>query len=72
VFVQDPDKMKEGTAALSRNHVVEVTPSKLVTITGGKWTTYRRMAEDTVDRLLKVTQHAWSTSGRAQGAACLA
>lgn len=50
---QDPEKIKEGTAALSRNHVIEVSPSKLVTVTGGKWTTYRRMAEDTVDRVLK-------------------
>lgn len=31
--------------ALSRNHVIEVSDSKLVTITGGKWTTFRRMAE---------------------------
>ena len=28
--------------------------SGLVTITGGKWTTYRRMAEDTVDEVIKV------------------
>ena len=54
-LVKDPEKIKEGTAALSRNHVIEVSEKgKLVTITGGKWTTYRRMAEDTVDRLLQV------------------
>src|SRR3712207_7435023 len=29
--------------------------SNLVTITGGKWTTYRRMAQDTVDQVLEVT-----------------
>lgn len=46
--------MKEGTAALSRNHVIDVSPAKLVTVTGGKWTTYRRMAQDTVDRVLQV------------------
>lgn len=52
-LVKDPEKIKEGTAALSRNHVIEVSETgKLITITGGKWTTYRRMAEDTVDRLL--------------------
>ncbi|GAB5036550.1 glycerol-3-phosphate mitochondrial [Nannochloropsis oceanica] len=52
-LVKDPEKIREGTAALSRNHVIEVSDSgKLITITGGKWTTYRRMAEDTVDRLL--------------------
>jgi glycerol-3-phosphate dehydrogenase len=38
------------TAALSRDHTISVEPSGLVTITGGKWTTYRRMAEDCVDR----------------------
>ncbi len=37
------------TAKLSREHFIEVAPSGLVTITGGKWTTYRKMAEDTVD-----------------------
>ncbi len=39
----------ESTASLSRDHVIEVSPSGLVTITGGKWTTYRRMAEDVID-----------------------
>jgi glycerol-3-phosphate dehydrogenase len=38
------------TAALSRDHTIHVDPSGLVTTTGGKWTTYRQMAEDTVDR----------------------
>ena len=39
----------KGTAALSRDHVLLIPKSNLVTITGGKWTTYRKMAEDTVD-----------------------
>src|SRR5579864_5893149 len=38
-----------GTAALRRDHLVQVAPSGLVTITGGKWTTYRRMGQDAVD-----------------------
>jgi glycerol-3-phosphate dehydrogenase len=38
------------TASLSRGHAVVVSASGLVTITGGKWTTYRRMAEDAVGR----------------------
>jgi len=38
------------TAELSRDHTVLVAPSGLVTITGGKWTTYRRMAEDAVNQ----------------------
>ena len=37
------------TADLSRRHRVDVGPNGLVTVTGGKLTTYREMAEDTVD-----------------------
>jgi glycerol-3-phosphate dehydrogenase len=38
-----------ATAALSRDHVIHINPdSGLVTIAGGKWTTYRRMAQDLV------------------------
>ncbi len=39
-----------GTAALARDHTLLIAPSGLVTITGGKWTTYRKMAEDTIDQ----------------------
>jgi glycerol-3-phosphate dehydrogenase len=38
------------TSALSRDHTLIVAPSGLVTITGGKWTTYRKMGQDTVDQ----------------------
>ena len=38
-----------GTAALSRDHTIDISSSGLLTIAGGKWTTYRRMAEDAVD-----------------------
>jgi glycerol-3-phosphate dehydrogenase len=38
------------TSAISRGHDLFVDTNGLVTITGGKWTTYRRMAEDAVDR----------------------
>ena len=38
------------TAALSRDHVLHISPTGLITIAGGKWTTYRQMAEDTVDQ----------------------
>ncbi|MES1216973.1 MAG: glycerol-3-phosphate dehydrogenase/oxidase [Bacteroidota bacterium] len=37
------------TAALSRDHLITVSNSGLITITGGKWTTYRHMAEDVID-----------------------
>ena len=38
-----------NTAKLSRDHTIQISPSGLLTITGGKWTTYRRMAEDAVN-----------------------
>jgi glycerol-3-phosphate dehydrogenase len=38
-----------GTAAISRDHTLQVSRSGLVTLAGGKWTTYRRMAEDAID-----------------------
>jgi len=38
------------TAALSRDHTILVSESGLITITGGKWTTYRKMAEDVIDQ----------------------
>ncbi len=44
----------EATRGLSREHALFVSPSGLVTIVGGKWTTYRRMATQTVDRAAKV------------------
>jgi glycerol-3-phosphate dehydrogenase len=43
-----------STAALSRDHTIVVSPSGLITITGGKWTTYRRMGEDCVNRVTEV------------------
>jgi glycerol-3-phosphate dehydrogenase len=42
----------KNTAKLSRSHDLFVDTNGLVTITGGKWTTYRRMAEDAVDRAI--------------------
>lgn len=39
-----------STKEISRSHHLRVSLSGLVTITGGKWTTYRRMAQDTVDK----------------------
>jgi glycerol-3-phosphate dehydrogenase len=41
-----------NTAALSRDHTIHVDPAGLVTITGGKWTTYRNMAEDCVNQAI--------------------
>jgi glycerol-3-phosphate dehydrogenase len=41
------------TAELARDHLILVSGSGLITITGGKWTTYRRMAEDTVNKAIQ-------------------
>ncbi len=45
-----------NTAALSRDHTLHISSAGLVTISGGKWTTYRRMAEDTVDQAAVVAE----------------
>lgn len=50
-LVSDPNKT--NTESLARNHIVHVSDTKLVTIAGGKWTTYRSMAEETVDAAIK-------------------
>ena len=40
---------EEKSATISRDHTLLISDAGLVTITGGKWTTYRKMAQDTVD-----------------------
>jgi glycerol-3-phosphate dehydrogenase len=52
------------TSQLSRDHRVLISESGLVTITGGKWTTYRRMGQDTIDHACEVAgldKHSSST-----------
>ena len=49
-LVKPPDEDAGSTQALSREHTVLVSKSGLVTVTGGKWTTYRAMAEDVLER----------------------
>ncbi|QPG74350.1 hypothetical protein FOA43_001677 [Brettanomyces nanus] len=53
-LVRDPSTVPEGevvasTQGIVRNHLVYELPNGLITITGGKWTTYRQMAEDVID-----------------------
>ncbi|MDA8147540.1 MAG: glycerol-3-phosphate dehydrogenase/oxidase [Actinomycetota bacterium] len=48
----------ERTADLSRRHTVRADASGVVTVTGGKLTTYRKMAEDTVDRVVSLLDQA--------------
>lgn len=42
------------TSKLSRDHTILVSPHGLITVTGGKWTTYRRMGQDAIDRAEQV------------------
>ena len=49
-LVKPQDDDGESTKALSREHTVIVSRSGLVTVTGGKWTTYRAMAEDVLEQ----------------------
>lgn len=47
-----PKDNSEKTKEISRSHKVIVSDSGLITITGGKWTTYRRMAQDTINKVI--------------------
>jgi glycerol-3-phosphate dehydrogenase len=48
----NPDK-PTATKEISRRHKIILSPSNLLTITGGKWTTYRLMAEETINKAIK-------------------
>ena len=48
-----PQKDTGNTKEISRDHKLIVSESGLVTITGGKWTTYRKMAEETMDKAIR-------------------
>jgi len=45
-----------STARLSREHLVHISRSRIVTIVGGKWTTYRKMAQDAVDAAARAAE----------------
>lgn len=49
--MKDPNA--KNTESLVRSHLVTVSPAGLLTCAGGKWTTYRQMAEDAVDEAIK-------------------
>jgi glycerol-3-phosphate dehydrogenase len=51
-LVRPPESVAGETKSISREHTVLVARSGLVTVTGGKWTTYRSMAEDVLDRAM--------------------
>ena len=48
------EKNKESTKEISRHHKIIVSTSGLISVLGGKWTTYRKIAEDTVNTLQAV------------------
>lgn len=50
------DSASNSTKEISRDHKLIVSAKGLITITGGKWTTYRRMAEETVNLAIKQAQ----------------
>lgn len=49
-LVKPPEEDGENTKTISREHTVAISKSGLVTVTGGKWTTYRSMAEDVLEK----------------------
>lgn len=51
-----------ATSKLSRDHTILVSESGLVTVTGGKWTTYRRMGEETINHAVEVAGLAKTAS----------
>lgn len=79
-LVRKPGKDGSATKAISRNHEVLVSEAGLVTLVGGKWTTYRKMAEDAVDHAVTlaglpdkpcVTEHLQLLGWRSPNAAAL-
>lgn len=47
-----PEKEGQNTKEVSRSHKIFVSETGLITITGGKWTTYRKIAEDIIDKAI--------------------
>ncbi|MBS7233467.1 glycerol-3-phosphate dehydrogenase/oxidase [Flavobacterium psychroterrae] len=48
-----PEEEGKSTKEVSRSHKIIVSETGLITITGGKWTTYRKIAEDIIDKAIK-------------------
>lgn len=51
-----PEKEGQSTKEVSRSHKIIVSPTGLITITGGKWTTYRKIAEDIINKAITTHQ----------------
>lgn len=48
-----PEEEGKSTKEVSRSHKIIVSETGLITITGGKWTTYRKISEDIIDKAIK-------------------
>jgi len=59
-LVKDPNAA--DTQSLVRNHVIHTSKSNLVTIAGGKWTTYRSMASETIDEVVEINNFGVGSS----------
>lgn len=60
-----PSREGKQTKEISRGHKILVSKGKLVTLTGGKWTTYRKMGEDVINRAVKLAGLPPKESGTA-------
>ena len=45
---------KKSTKEVSRSHKIDISPSGLISVLGGKWTTYRKIAEDAIDTAISI------------------
>ena len=47
---------KKSTKEVSRSHKIDISPSGLISVLGGKWTTYRKIAEDAIDSAISINK----------------
>lgn len=57
-----PKEKGAATKEISRSHKISIAESHLISIIGGKWTTFRKMGQDTVDVVEKLNLHKMSKS----------
>ncbi len=79
-LVSPPGDNASDTKRISREHTILISPRGLVTVTGGKWTTYRAMAEDVLDACFRdglltprpgdVTRHLRLVGAPPKGTTC--
>ena len=47
---------KQSTKEVSRSHKIDISPSGLISVLGGKWTTYRKIAEDAINTAISINK----------------